>query len=475
MAKERILNLDNNGFSLDLRRKAMRCWTGSVTLIFRSGLMGGLLQVVELSYPTVVEITTKYSRLRWIRVRNHLVNTRKKEKKRKRDEKNDKRPTGKRQSDTLQVPFLLPPLSLSSLQLCFFLNQNSTNSSPTRFQTTTPLFASSPPSFLCGTHRIGSKFRLGRKIGSGSFQEIYIELMFRPTKRSLLSIKLVSLFKLLLKLKDFISFSGFTNMKWFGVEGDHIVLVMDLLGPSLEDLFGYCNMKFTLKTVLMLADQMINRLEFIHSKSYLHRDVKPDNFLMGLGRRTNQVYIIDFGLAKKYRDSSTHRHIPYRFDDNPDYAYLKRLFRNLFIREGFQFDFVFDWTVLKYQQSPHANDGGVGTSSGLLNHAVSNAEKRPDSTLKQKTKNANESAIAKDKLAPGSFHLGRSEGSSSRRVVDSSSREPLSGGSDYESALRGIDSMRIDNNAVNETAASPQSVGGDDSTPRIELKAKLSD
>ncbi|WZZ69927.1 hypothetical protein YC2023_081297 [Brassica napus] len=441
MAKERILNLDNNGFSLDLRRKAMRCWTGSVTLIFRSGLMGGLLQVVELSYPTVVEITTKYSRLRWIRVRNHLVNVLKK-KKRKRDEKNDKRPTGKRQSDTLQVPFLLPPLSLSSLQLCFFLNQNSTNSSPTRFQTTTPLFASSPPSFLCGTHRIGSKFRLGRKIGSGSFREIYIELMFRPTKRSLLSIKLVSLFKLLLKLKDFISFSGFTNMKWFGVEGDHIVLVMDLLGPSLEDLFGYCNMKFTLKTVLMLADQMINRLEFIHSKSYLHRDVKPDNFLMGLGRRTNQVYIIDFGLAKKYRDSSTHRHIPYRL----------------------------------YAQARLSNrDGGVGTSSGLLNHAVSNAEKRQDSTLKQKTKNANESAIAKDKLAPGSFHLGRSEGSSSRRVVDSSSREPLSGGSDYESALRGIDSMRIDNNAVNETAASPQSVGGDDSTPRIELKAKLSD
>lgn len=71
--------------------------------------------------------------------------------------------------------------------------------------------------------------------------------------------------------------------------------------------------------------------------------------------------------------------------------------------------------------------------------------------------------------------MGRSEGSSSRRVVDSSSREPLSGGSDYESALRGIDSMQIDNNAVNETAASPQSVGGDDSTPRIELKAKLSD
>jgi casein kinase 1 len=110
----------------------------------------------------------------------------------------------------------------------------------------------------------------------------------------------------------FVNVAGIPNMKWYGVEGDYNVLVMDLLGPSLEDLFSYCKRQFSLKTVLMLADQMINRLEFIHSKSYLHRDIKPDNFLMGLGRRANQVYIIDYGLAKKYRDSSTHRHIPYR-------------------------------------------------------------------------------------------------------------------------------------------------------------------
>jgi casein kinase 1 len=56
----------------------------------------------------------------------------------------------------------------------------------------------------------------------------------------------------------------------------------------------------------------INRVEYVHSKSFLHRDIKPDNFLMGLGRRANQVYVIDFGLAKKYRDPTTHQHIPYR-------------------------------------------------------------------------------------------------------------------------------------------------------------------
>ncbi|CAH8262750.1 unnamed protein product [Arabidopsis lyrata] len=431
--------------------------------------------------------------------------------------------------------------------------------------------------------RVGNKFRLGRKIGSGSFGEIYLGTDVQTNEEVAIKLESVKTAHPQLSYESRIyrvlqGGTGIPNMKWYGVEGDYNVLVMDLLGPSLEDLFGYCHRKFSLKTVLMLADQMINRLEFIHSKSYLHRDIKPDNFLMGLGRRANQVYIIDYGLAKKYRDSSTHRHIPYRenksligtpryaslnthlgieqsrrddieslgyilmyflkgslpwqglkagnkkqkydkisekkvstsietlcrghptefasyfhycrslrFDDKPDYAYLKRLFRNLFIREGFQFDFVFDWTVYKYQQSqsgnpqPRPHDGGVGTSSGL-NPAVGNSEKlpdvpnqrtNPDFTMKQKDKNVNESAIAKDKLLPGSLNLGRSEGSSSRRVVDTSSREPFSGGSDnanYETALKGIDGLRINNNAGDETAATPQ-LNGDD----VEPKAKLSD
>ena len=87
---------------------------------------------------------------------------------------------------------------------------------------------------------------------------------------------------------------------------------MDALGASLEELFRKCSRRFSLKTVLMLADQMIQRVEYIHSRLYLHRDIKPDNFLMGIGRRKHYVYIIDFGLTKKYRNPKNGQHIPYK-------------------------------------------------------------------------------------------------------------------------------------------------------------------
>ena len=97
--------------------------------------------------------------------------------------------------------------------------------------------------------------------------------------------------------------------------GDYNVLVMDLMGPSLESLFNQTLRKFSLKTVLMLIDQMIARIEYVHNRNFIHRDIKPDNFCIGLNKTSNKIFILDFGLAKRYiqRDG---KHIPYREGKN---------------------------------------------------------------------------------------------------------------------------------------------------------------
>lgn len=110
--------------------------------------------------------------------------------------------------------------------------------------------------------------------------------------------------------------NGIVNLHWQGQEAKCNIIIVDLLGPSLEDLFCLCGKKFSMKTVLMVADQLIQRIEYMHSKSYIHRDIKPENFLLGLGKKSNVVYIIDFGLSKKYRDTKTLQHIPYRENKN---------------------------------------------------------------------------------------------------------------------------------------------------------------
>ena len=87
-----------------------------------------------------------------------------------------------------------------------------------------------------------------------------------------------------------------------------------MLGPSLEDLFTYCSRQFTLKTVLMIADQMLSRIEYLHTNSFIHRDMKPDNFLVGVNKKQHTLYMIDYGLAKRFRDARTGEHIPFRED-----------------------------------------------------------------------------------------------------------------------------------------------------------------
>lgn len=75
---------------------------------------------------------------------------------------------------------------------------------------------------------------------------------------------------------------GIPAIKWCGSEGDYNVMVMELLGPSLEDLFNFCSRRFSLKTVLLLADQLITRIEDIHYRNFIHRYVTLSMLLMFL-------------------------------------------------------------------------------------------------------------------------------------------------------------------------------------------------
>lgn len=102
---------------------------------------------------------------------------------------------------------------------------------------------------------------------------------------------------------------GFPRIYFWGEERGHRILIMDYLGPSVEEMFERFQRKFSLKTVLMLADQMITRVELLHSKNFIHRDIKPDNYLTGLGDKTGHLFMIDFGLAKLFINPETKKHI----------------------------------------------------------------------------------------------------------------------------------------------------------------------
>jgi len=306
-----------------------------------------------------------------------------------------------------------------------------------------------------GEFIVGSKYRLCRKIGSGSFGDIYLAINVNNGEEVAVKVESTKARhpQLLYESKVYKILQGgvgIPHIRWYGQERDMNVLVMDLLGPSLEDLFNFCGRRFTMKTVLMLADQMISRIEWVHNKNFIHRDIKPDNFLMGIGRHCNKVFMVDFGLAKKYRDSRTRQHIPYREDKNltgtaryasvnahmgieqsrrddmeslgyvlmyfnrtalpwqglkaatkkqkyekisekkmstpvdvlckgypaefamyinycrglrfeeaPDYMYLRQLFRILFRTLSHQYDYIFDWTMLKQKTTATAQQSST--------------------------------------------------------------------------------------------------------------------
>lgn len=151
---------------------------------------------------------------------------------------------------------------------------------------------------------VEGKYRISSKIGEGSFGKIFsgvnannddkVAIKIEKSSESSLLKNEAKLYKL---LEDC---TGIPKLRSFGQEGIFNYMVIDLLGDSLEALRQKCGGTFSLKTVIGVGLQMIRRLEAIHNLGVIHRDIKPDNFL--IDPKTNLVYLIDFGLARRYID-----------------------------------------------------------------------------------------------------------------------------------------------------------------------------
>ena len=159
-----------------------------------------------------------------------------------------------------------------------------------------------------------TNYKLVQKLGEGSFATIY--KAENVSEQKLYALKFEKRSNEFEFLEDeaimmrYLKYTQIPKIISFGKTTDYNIMIMELLGESLVFYFDI-KKKFSVKTVSMIAYQLLNILEFIHDKHIIHRDIKPDNLLMGLNEKNAVLYLIDFGLAKKFRSSKTLMQYPY--------------------------------------------------------------------------------------------------------------------------------------------------------------------
>ncbi|ELQ76486.1 Casein kinase (serine/threonine/tyrosine protein kinase), partial [Trachipleistophora hominis] len=166
-----------------------------------------------------------------------------------------------------------------------------------------------------------SDIQITHKLGTGTFGDVYAFLDCKTNRKMALKIEkkncnlLRNEYKIYVRLNrtmnDFVCRTYFYGKVRLNNTLNN-AMVMDLLGLSLQKLFIRQHKRFSEVTVLRLGIMMISCVEFLHARHFVHRDIKPDNFVFGLGANSDKLYLIDLGLAKKYRSSTTYTHIPHK-------------------------------------------------------------------------------------------------------------------------------------------------------------------
>lgn len=153
---------------------------------------------------------------------------------------------------------------------------------------------------------IDKKYKIVSRLGSGGFGMIFKGINLNTNEEIAIKIEKkteVSTLRNEAKIYNYLNkISGIPKLRTYGSEGNYNYIVIDLLGESLEKIKNNCCGSFSINMVLFVGIQMIQRIQEIHLKGIIHRDIKPDNFL--INKNTNKLYLIDFGLAKRYLDNN---------------------------------------------------------------------------------------------------------------------------------------------------------------------------